>query len=62
MKNSCSRAEQAMRINRKKMMESQLLIALTCLTIFAIGMEIVTATRSAETYDSKQKNERDNER
>lgn len=36
--------------------------ALTCLTIFTIGMEIVTATRSTETYDSKQKSEEDDER
>lgn len=36
--------------------------ALTHLTIFAIGMEIVTATRSTETYDSKQKSEKDNKR
>lgn len=60
MKDACRRVKQA---NAKRSMKRKRATndrrALTCLTIFAIGMEIVTATRSTETYDSKQKSEED---
>lgn len=59
MKNTCKTSNADEQKNKKKRNGKPTTNrrALTCLTIFAIGMKIVTATRSTETYDSKQKSE-----
>lgn len=64
MRGACTGARTSDFADRNETKAKLLLIAepLTCLTVFAIGMEIVTATRSTETYDSKQKSEEDDER
>jgi len=68
MKGACRRArnkQQRIRKEKKQKAEASYSVgrkSLTCLTVFAIGMEIVTATRSTETYDSKQKSGKGDDR